>query len=158
LKLYFAKDKNFNGDLNKGLLIIGGYGTGKSLALKVYQIFNLAMRNNKYFPIFDTDEIIDTFTKQGRPSIDKYNPEYDIAIDDLGQDTGKHYYFGSIDDPVDVLLGRRYKMFKNYGILTHGTSNLDANQLKERFSGMVYDRMCEMFNTVPLVGTSWRIK
>jgi hypothetical protein len=151
LKLYFSNDNEFNGDLNKGVLILGGLGTGKTLALEIYQvIFG--------FQMFSSDEVIDAFCKDGRPSIEQFNTEHDIALDDIGQDSGKHYYFGTIEDPMDVLLSRRYDMFKQYKHRTHATTNLSVEALEQRFSPKVFDRMFEMFNIIPLVGDSWRRK
>jgi hypothetical protein len=153
LMYYISNDTKFVGDLNKGLLVIGGFGTGKTLAMQVFSLFG-----RRLTAFFDSDQIIDTFTKQGRQGVEIFDKHYDIIIDELGQDSGEHYFFGSNDDPVEVLLGRRYKRFKDYGVTTYGISNLDAKMLQQRFSGKIYDRMCEMFNTLPLDGPSWRRK
>ena len=156
LQFYFANDQQFNGDLSKGLLLVGGYGTGKTLAFEIFDIFNMMVKTRRTFYFFDSDEIIDSFTKNGRSSIEQYNREHDIAIDDLGEDSGKHYHFGSVEDPIDVLLSRRYKMLKDFHYRTFTTSNLDLAMMEQRFSGKVFDRMFEMFNTMSLVGNSWR--
>jgi len=156
LKYYFNHDTRYTQDLKRGLLIVGGFGTGKTLALQIFYIYNFLIKNGKTMALYDTDEIIDSFCRDGRPTIDRYNPEYGIMIDELGQDTGRHFYFGTIEDPVDVLLGRRYRRFKDRGILTHAATNLDARGLQERFSEKIYDRLCETFNLIPIVGQSWR--
>ncbi|MBX3045223.1 MAG: hypothetical protein KIT33_10410 [Candidatus Kapabacteria bacterium] len=158
LKYYFTNDDKFNHDLKKGLLINGGYGTGKTMALDIFQIFTIKRNLRNTFEMFDSDTVIDEFTKTGRPSIENFNKEANIGIDDLGEDSGKHYHFGTVEDPIDVLLSRRYRMFTSYGYKTFATSNLDLKQLQQRFSGKVFDRMKEMFNVIPMKGESWRGK
>ncbi|MCX6152754.1 MAG: hypothetical protein NT007_01200 [Candidatus Kapabacteria bacterium] len=158
LKYYFTNDSRFNGDLNKGLLLVGNNGSGKTLALTIFQIITLIKDKGNFFMMYDTDEIIDEFTKYGRPSIEQFNNYGDIAIDELGQDSGLHNFFGTKEDPTELLLSRRYIVFKSNGFKTHCISNLDANALQERFSPKIYDRICEMFNLMPFVGKSWRRK
>jgi DNA replication protein DnaC len=158
LKYYFSNNSKFDGDLKKGILLIGGFGSGKTLAMEIFLIYNIMLNRHRTMAFFNSSEIIDEFTKLGRPSIEQFNKDYDVLIDDLGSDSGKYYYFGSIDDPIEVLLSKRYIMFKDFGSRTHGISNLDVHGFKERFSCKMYDRMCEMFNVIALVGESWRRK
>jgi DNA replication protein DnaC len=159
LKYYFSNDKRFKGDLSKSLLLLGSYGTGKTFAMKLFMIFNFVMKTSKYFSIYNSDEIIDTFCSKGRSSIEFYNPERsNICIDELGQDSGKHYYFGSVDDPIGVLMRRRYDLFIETGIKTHAISNLDLDGFRQRFGSAIYDRMFEMFNIVVFESESWRRK
>ena len=156
LKFYFSNDTQYEGDLKKGLLIAGDFGTGKTVAMEIYTIYLNLIKKGKTFAYFDTDEIIESYAKHGRTSIENYNGSYDICIDELGEDSGKHYFFGSVEDPIGILLYKRYKQFKDYGNRTHAVTNLNVDMLKERFVPKIYDRMVEMFNLLPLTGDSWR--
>lgn len=158
LKCYFNNEKGFEGDLERGLLVLGGFGVGKTAAMEICSIYSLIKQNNKYFALYDSDTIIDRFSNNGRVSIREFDNWGDICIDELGEDTGKHIYYGSPDDPVEVLISRRYNQFKSNGFRLHGISNLDVNMLQNRFSPKIYDRMCEMFNLLVLEGSSWRRK
>lgn len=158
LKLYFTNDKRFKGDLRKSLMLSGGFGSGKSLALQIFQIAMLINKSNNFFMMYDTDEIVDEFVKHGRPSIEIFDNYGDIAIDELGQDSGEYNYFGSHEDPIELLLSRRYNVFKSNGFRTHCITNLNSESLKKRFSGKIYDRICEMYNLIPLTCSSWRRK
>jgi len=139
----------------KGLLLMGNYGSGKTLAMRTFDSFLIKIKRFGYY-MFNSSELIDAFTTHGRPGISLFNRDYAICIDDLGSDPGKHAYFGELDDPTEVLLLKRYEMFVKSGIRTHATTNLDPKTLKLRFSERIYDRMRQMFNIVVFNGESWR--
>ena len=157
LKLYFTNDRRFNGDLRKSIMVSGGFGSGKTLALQIFQIASL-LNGSNLFMMYDTDEIVEAFIKNGRLSIENFNNLGDIAIDELGQDSGRYNYFGSEEDPRELLLSRRYNAFKSNGFRTHCITNLNSESLEKRFSGKIYDRICEMYNLIPLTCSSWRRK
>ena len=159
---YFLKRDNLEEiDNNKGILLVGSYGSGKTLAMKIFKIFYNNVNNSKYknyFEIFTTDEIIDSYSIHGREGINSFNRNNDICIDDLGADSGEHYHYKEVEDPISILLYKRYDMFTNLGLKTHATTNLAVNNLSSRFSERIIDRMYEMFNIVYLPGESWRRK
>jgi len=55
----------------------------------------------------------------------------------------------------DLLL-ERYSVFTILGKITHITTNLAPNSLKERYGELIADRFREMFNVITLLGDSRR--
>ncbi len=157
LILYSTRDSLFKKDLNKGLLLMGNIGTGKSLAMKIMHIFKF-VKANRSFEYFESDEIIDSYCKEGRVGILKYNTIHDLLIDELGNDSGKQNNFGNIEDPISLLLNKRYNDFinPNSKLYTHAITNLDEVELNNRFDERIIDRIYEMFNIIPVIGNSWR--
>jgi hypothetical protein len=155
LSNYFINSSEFEGDLNKGILLIGGYRSGKTLAMEILNKFANEIQSKKWFAIYDLVDINTVFANQGYNFLDSFNKHYDICIDDLGMDFGKTNHFGQTEDPVSILLYKREKVFRINRTKTHGTTNLDVNGLKERFSGKIFERILEMFNIITFDHEPW---
>jgi len=143
---YFTDDKRFDGDLDKGLLLIGGYRSGKSLAMEICQLFSAT--KGRYILNFDTVDVNALFQKHGYDFLSIVDPATEVYLDDLGADYGRVNSFGTIDDPITILLYKREKRFGKDGTKTHASSNLDVKLLQERFPDKIFERILEMFNII----------
>lgn len=156
---YFSKDEAFvkrGYDLNKGLLVVGPVGTGKTEAFNVFQeIFRCS---NQFFLIVATRHIIRDYTNDGAKILNKYGKKsFDtIYFDDLGLEEVNTKMFGNNANVMSEILMDRYENFKRKGVLTFASSNLSAKQFEEIYGERMRDRMREMFNIIQVTGKSFR--
>lgn len=155
LCFYFSGDKRFSGDLNKGLLLSGGVGVGKTSLMQFFarnQIFSYRMVHCR--------DVEKNFAQDGYDAIDKYSNNLPVAInanpfghqiigfcfDDLGtEENSKHY--GKEKNMMAEILLNRYD-FKLPYHSTHITTNLTAAEIKEQYGTRVTDRLREMVNVI----------
>jgi predicted ATPase len=165
----------FNGDpaihskfnLDKGLLITGNIGSGKTDLMKLFAKYSQIQDLTRKFSMSIAEEIVSRFSLEGIKGIQNYmrqvpdstnNYQFNFkgyCIDDLGMEKETVMYFGDKEDPMSKILYTRYELFK-FGIYTHATTNLSTEDLLERYGERIYSRMKEMFNWVVLDGKDRR--
>lgn len=151
----------------KGLLLMGGVGTGKTLIMrgliKLLSMFSVSCEH--YFPSFQEVQsyaITAGFAKDGFTIFydGLYIPSHGgainltgkmVFIDDLGVESETSYYGNSCNVIAELLLRRYDKPDK-----TFATTNLDGKALKAFYGDRVYSRLKEMFNTLILQGDDRR--
>jgi len=149
-------------DHNKGLLLWGGLGVGKSTILKGIQNFewklNLlchhGMNQNMGFTLISAAEFSLRYAEKGVETINKYKDMVNLAIDEVGREPKDSKHFGTNINPVQLLLQLRYE--NRYNGLTHMTTNLDPNTEFGVYGNYIVDRMKEMFNVIEVTGSSRR--
>jgi DNA replication protein DnaC len=170
---YFAKDERFfkcknlqtkyKPDFNKGILIIGGYGNGKSTTFRVlkslFQNTPLIFKNYTATQIVDKYEAIkeitdkDTFkrlTERGTAYFD------DVKTERMANNFGKRNLF------KDIIEERYNNKAKTYISCNYSDKpneqNIEAglNEFYDKYGARVYDRLFEMFNIVEFIGKSLR--
>jgi DNA replication protein DnaC len=151
-------------DTNKGILLSGPVGCGKTSLMMLLQ--HLAPHKTNY-EIIPTRNIVFSFNTSGYEVLEKYNETKNYCFDDLGvEPTGCHYskecnVMGEIllsrydlftRHPEDVMLslskyvsGSHQKYFRTQ---THITTNLNAEELEKRYGNRVRSRLREMFNLI----------
>jgi len=161
-------------DLNhqKGLLLMGGVGSGKTLLMRGYNKFICQFRNDAvyFYPGYSevaTYNLVSGFAQYGYEIFNKeitgiFNNQSkrvtanvtvrllncNLFIDDIGSEDTTAFY-GNSTNVVYILLLRRYDDLK---YKTYGTTNLDANALRSYYGDRVFSRMKEMFNVIYLQG------
>ncbi len=164
---YFLKLENFNqfnlikneASLNKGLLIYGDYGVGKSFLFKVLQEMgreiSLKYKDNSFwFTSISTGSFVDEYMK----SIKNTNSSFDIKnyyrgklyIDDLGFEKLAFLSFELIGEVL-------FERDRNEAI-TFLTTNLTPSEITERYKERIGDRLPAMFNIIKWEGKSFRHK
>lgn len=172
---YFANDPTFeevvkNGQLNKGLLIIGNCGTGKS---SIFDIIQEIGRKHKipqlWFSKTSTLEVASKFTKeskinkyQGGESVMTYYSKGKVYFDDLGSENQVND-FGIKKEIMQEILEMRYNRYKSHGTKTFCTTNLSIDELAKKYDKnsnanykRIEDRIYHMFNILPLCGETRR--
>lgn len=168
---YFAGDPDFekNGlSLHKGLLIAGNIGSGKSMMIKIFKEYCFRRKLDHQFRIVFSDTIPDKFARHGYEGINLYTENshlnnfgvyaskpINLCVDDLGTEKESVKYFGSEETVIKKVLMTRYNLFQE-GYITHATTNLDAQMLKEKYGERLYSRFKEMFNLIILPGDDRR--
>lgn len=174
LGLYFSNDKDFYGlagamnienpSLDKGILLAGSIGTGKTWMMKIFS------KNQKQVFAIQTAKVIsELFGKDGEEGMHQFTicpqlPANDatnffhsklgLCVDDLGTEEIK-IHFGNRKNVVGDLIELRYSN-KNTGITFHATTNLTGAQLKEFYGDRVTSRLRETMNIIELKGVDRR--
>lgn len=148
---YFSNNPKFNNSkvveneasLNKGILLIGNTGSGKTTILDIFKALKW-----QGFRKFSTHDIVEDFEKQGENGITTYF-RGNIFFDDLGTENEAMYY-GKRENVGTRLLEKRYNSHINEGLKTHATTNLTINELVDLYGFRVEGRIYQMFNIIKL--------
>tara|TARA_R110002049_G_scaffold133066_1_gene292470 strand:+ start:414 stop:1076 length:663 start_codon:yes stop_codon:yes gene_type:complete len=145
---YYIKDeincKKLGIDIYKGILLSGPVGCGKTSLMKLLRHI---VPHQKPYEVIPTRNITFAFNNLGYKTIEDYGDKRFYCFDDLGvEPTGRH--FGKDCNVLGEILLSRYDLFLNHKILTHATTNLNAQELEERYGNRVRSRMRQLFNLV----------
>jgi len=152
---YFLKDESvarkFGINLNKGILLTGPIGCGKTSLMTLLRYFEKAehrffIKSCREVSFEFIKEGYDTIHKYSRHSFKKHEPQT-YCFDDLGTENNLKYYGNECNIMAEILLSR-YDLFINRQLITHLTSNLSATEIEEAYGNRVRSRMREMFNLV----------
>lgn len=161
--MYFAQDPKFeefeNCKLDKGLLILSLYGTGKTAMMKAFHLLGRKIFNrlNDPFMWFQMSNCNDMLNEFEAADCDKgaFHSKYKVSnryFDDFGTERQASNYGKS--NIMQEILENRYlsPQFK-----THLTSNLSDEEMEEKYGSRVFSRMHEMFNVIVMPGEDHRI-
>jgi DNA replication protein DnaC len=158
---YITYNPDFEGNLDKGILLTGPFGTGKSVLMSAfasiltdYADSEIGQRRGvKVCKYIKSTEIFNEIIRNGRELPTKL-VNTALVIDELGREAIKANDFGNDRHPIIDLIQARY----NKGIVTHGTSNFSCHDLTsiEKYGPMIGDRIKSMFNFLELLGDSRR--
>ncbi|WP_300438316.1 ABC transporter ATP-binding protein [Christiangramia sp.] len=145
---YFIKDKEnckkFDIDLDKGLLLTGPVGCGKTSLMKL--LYFLVPHQRKYV-VMPCRNIVFAFNHLGYKTIEDYGESSFFCFDDMGvEPMGRHY--GKDCNVIGEILLSRYDLFLETKLKTHATTNLNAEELEVRYGNRVRSRMRELFNLI----------
>ncbi len=149
LMMYAIRDeencKKHNIDPDKGILLVGTIGCGKT---SLMQLFNILTHQHRKYTVKPTRAIAGEFLQNGYDTIHKYgNSDTIYCFDDLGiEQNMKH--FGNESNVMAEILLSRYDLLRYRGIITHATTNLNANELEKLYGNRVRSRLREMFNLI----------
>jgi hypothetical protein len=161
---YFARHKGFfdskiiknEPSLDKGLLICGAPGLGKTLILSIFSVMAQALTySGNSFAMIDSNQIVSEYDQFGESGIkDKYKGQR--CFDDVGtEEIGQHYKQSEV---LRKLIEQRYKLFINDLKKTHITTNLGKDELFKRYGTRADSRFYEMFNIITIDGKDRRKK
>ena len=152
---YFMKDEptcfQFNINLNKGILLSGPIGCGKTSLMNLMKY--LTPIEHKFY-VKPCRDISFEFIQDGYQIIHKYSKgklyEYEpktICFDDLGTESNLKYYGNECNVMAEILLSR-YDVYIAKRIQTHITTNLSASEIETQYGNRVRSRMRELFNLI----------
>ena len=156
LYCYITNDSAFSGDLNKGIMLQGKYGCGKTILMETYSLLHnhISRRfllNQPLFTFIKSVELQELIVKQSA-SVYARRP---LIIDEFGRESKTVQDYGNVSRPISELLSLR----SDIGVVTHGTTNFTFATLSsnEFYGGMIGDRLKVMFNFITLNGESRRV-
>jgi len=144
-------------NLHKGLLLLGPVGCGKTAIMQLFA--------PQRFQLIATRDIVRKFVKDGNLVLEHYGAksfrkkhfgygpviQYDQPIiwcfDDLGVEPNTKIYGNRCNVMAEILLDR-YDQFIRHGMLTHITTNLNADTLEILYGDRVRSRLRKMVNLV----------
>lgn len=161
LSYYFSGDENFEliedgYSLDKGILIIGPVGSGKTTILK-------AIQRNSFNPFrfVSCRTVAGDYAEFGTSSIKSYSNIGDInkrdwfghskigtCFDDLGTESEKKNFGNQLNVMAEIILNRYDNSVQKNK--THFTTNLTAKELKEYYGIRATSRMREMLNIIEI--------
>ena len=155
LMAYFLKDEQtcfqFNIDLNKGIMLSGPIGCGKTSLMNLMKF--LSKPDNKFY-IKPCRDISYEFIQEGYEVIHKYSKgklyvsePKTICFDDLGTEKNLKYFGNECNVMAEILLSR-YDVFIAKKIPTHITTNLSASEIETAYGNRVRSRLRSMINLI----------
>lgn len=178
---YFLQDEKFNSyklitsepSLDKGLLIFGNYGVGKSQLFEILhevgrELVQKAHCKNLWFNQISTGSFVDQYMEAAKDDSKPFNLKDfykgKLYIDDLGFEKKA---FNKTELLGELLFERYKKFIENRNkkqrepkhILTsrtYITTNLTPSEIRERYGDRIGDRLPEMFNILKWEGKSFR--
>lgn len=138
-------------DLNKGIMLSGPIGCGKTSLMHLIKPF-IHPKND--YKIKTTRQISFEFAKSGYEVLTQYtqttknqNRLTAYCFDDLGAEQQiKH--FGNDCNVMAEILITRYEEFISNGSITHITTNLSASEIEKAYGNRVRSRLRQMFNLI----------
>lgn len=155
LFFFLTRDSQFQGDLNKGILLQGKFGCGKTVIMETFaEIHNhIVKRMGIKRPLITFIKSLDLQEKLITQSTTSfvYRP---LIIDEFGREPKIVQDYGNTMRPISELLSLR----SDNGSITHGITNFSFERLvtETYYGAMIGDRLKMMFNLMPMKGDSKR--
>lgn len=171
---YFSNSKEFvslaagmgvvNPSLDKGNILAGNYGTGKTWMMSLFR-----KNNRQVYHVEQAKDIAFAYQKNGDEAIERHrniivNPFNDptvfyqknagLCMEDIGAEDVKNNY-GNKTNVIGDILEARY-VNNLLGIWFHGTTNMTTTQFGEFYGGRVTSRLREKTNFIELRGPDRR--
>ncbi len=155
LLIYIIRDKNIASklqlNLNKGILLSGPIGCGKTSIMHLIRPFS---NQSPEYKIKTCREVSFEFAKHGYQALQPYtnlqvnqNRLTPYCFDDLGiEQQIKH--FGNDCNVMAEILISRYENFVSNNSTTHLTTNLSASEIEKLYGNRLRSRMRNMFNLI----------
>lgn len=135
-------------DYHFGIMLCGQPGNGKTTMMNtMYNVFRYRGDN----ALLTSGKKIVKAVEDGL-DVDVFQNERLMFIDDLGAERKEIQEYGNVLTPMVDLLEHRYAK----RLFTVVTTNLDADQLGEKYGARLRDRFREMFIVVPFTNPSFR--
>lgn len=145
----------------KGFFIFGDLGCGKSTFMSLLSEFKKT-NNDSTYKFLTAAEICQHYKQTG--SIDKFTFNEDgvqgkpatYCIDELGREPKIVDNYGTKLDVLSQVLQDRYVLWQSKGVITHLITNLDFEELGNRYGEFIKERIVEMCNVIEFKGQSKR--
>jgi hypothetical protein len=155
LIVYFIGDKQnaqkLGIDLQKGILLTGPVGCGKTSLMNLMRFIPPPERNHIIKSCRDVSfefiqEGYEVIWRYSRLSFNNSRPKI-YCFDDLGTEQSLKY-FGNECNVLGEILLSRYEYFVSHDMVSHITTNLSASEIENFYGSRVRSRFRELFNLI----------
>lgn len=131
--------------LKKGLMLYSkSYGQGKTLFFEIVHSRFLRKTGLNIWRKTTAKELREIYSNEGQEGLRVFISCRNLFIDDVGDEEEKTKYFGDDMNVLRYVILKRYEMWTEKGFLLHLTTNLSIEEIAERYSSRVADRLLEM--------------
>lgn len=152
---------------NKGIMLIGNIGVGKSMLMRIMQkLFKDSRRAFKWLSCAEVSDLMEYYPLAEIKTMYGRDLKIDLYLDDIGVGNAVYNKFGNTTNVISEILIERYELFVREGIKTHVSSNRPTSLDKEKFPNVItietmygdriVDRLREMCETIVWKGESLR--
>lgn len=150
-------------NLNASIGLMGMTGSGKTKTMEIFNEFckidNIQYMNNGIskkmeFPMFHAKNIAGEYAQNGYNTIFHYSHFYNLCIDDLGSEMEETAHFANKANVIASIIEERH----DNNLFTHFTTNLDEEEIKQKYGDRVYSRIKEDCNLITVNDKDFRIK
>jgi DNA replication protein DnaC len=150
LKYWLFNDEKCIFDLNKGILLLGPVGCGKTLILETFcKLYNRIAKKIISPLIMITNSRV--LRKEIIVDPQQHNRRH-LYIDDLGKEPNHVNNYGTDEKPIAELFYYRSRC----KVFTFGTANYNLESFAKFYGTSTVDRFKDIFNIVELKGESKR--
>ncbi|WP_421498018.1 ATPase [Flavobacterium columnare] len=143
--------RRLNISLNRGILLCGKIGCGKTSLMHLIKPF---MKPKNDYKLKTCREVSFEFAKNGFEALQAYTLKAPLqnrlsgyCFDDLGAEQQIKHFGNDCNVMAEILISR-YEDFVFNNSITHITTNLSASEIESFYGNRLRSRMREMFNLV----------
>jgi len=160
-------------DPRKGIILIGNPGSGKSILFRTLrdvlesrhevEIGGRKLIEARFFKrcnLYTCEHMAKLFMAKGEAGLEHFSKGAvhrngrdkvlkHACFDDLGAEELRNVYGNKKEVMVDIIQ-ERYDLFLEHGLLTHFTSNLNPQEIENRYSSRIRSRIRQMCNVIQL--------
>jgi DNA replication protein DnaC len=148
---------SFTYSISKGLVLMGPTGTGKSCAMRALSTLASVLAKGLVREPKSCKVIEKLFKAKGYEYLVGHYGVPGLCLDDMGEELNAKYYANE-EDIVGGIITAQYNAWQQKPVLTHATTNLNAQELYERYGERVFYRLYEMCNIIKCTGDNLRVR
>lgn len=141
-----------------GLMLMGLCGNGKSTLAQAISWLVAHVTDAKHeIPIHKAKAVtrLCAASQHSKTASEQYDKIFTLPmmiLDDLGEEPTEALVYGMVHTPIVDLICERYDKQR----LTIVTTNLNTDELRNKYGARIYDRFQEMFTTIAFENDSYR--
>ena len=145
---------------NKGILLMGKVGVGKTHTMREISKFNKTGFGSENQPTMYLEDLpvkkddisgigISTLASKKGDKVISFLREHDLYLDDMGSEKEYVNHFGNSFNPITEIIMMRYYLKDQ--VKTWATTNLNEDALTKRYGERVISRLREMMDFIVIV-------